>query len=84
MCFIGNDDVNTTSQTVNGFEGLIDDVYFYGRTLAAAEILDLAGLSGTHNLALEPWRPDPDGDDTVKFDDFDVMADNWLKDVFWP
>jgi hypothetical protein len=83
-CFIGNDDVNTIDETVNCFGGLIDDVYFYGRALATAEILDLAGLSGTHNLGLEAWRPDADGDDTVNFDDYGVMADNWLKDVLWP
>ncbi len=83
-CFIGADvDHNAPSANIY-FDGTIDDVYFYDRTLAAAEILDLAGLSGTHNLGLEAWRPDADGDDTVNFDDYGVMADNWLKDVLWP
>ncbi|MHC4911930.1 MAG: LamG domain-containing protein, partial [Planctomycetota bacterium] len=62
----------------------IDDVYFYDRALPAAEVLDLAGLSGTHSLGLEPWRPDPSNDDKVNFDDYGVMADNWLVELTWP
>jgi hypothetical protein len=67
-----------------GFAGLIDDVYFYDRALPPEEILDLAGLSGTHSLGLEPWRPDPSNDDKVNFNDYGVMADNWLSEVLWP
>ncbi len=62
----------------------IDDVYFYNRSLAPAEVLDLAGLSGTYHLGLEPWRPDPGKDDEVNFEDFGVMADNWLQELVWP
>ncbi|UCF42908.1 MAG: LamG domain-containing protein, partial [Planctomycetota bacterium] len=83
-CFIGGHiDPNNPANNIY-FTGLIDDVYFYGRALAPAEVLDLAGLSGTHHLGLEAWRPDADGDDTVNFDDYGIMADNWLKDLVWP
>lgn len=82
-CFIGADP-NFLDESGVYFAGLIDDVYLYNRALETAEVLDLAGLSGTYNLALEPWRPDADDDDTVNFDDFGVMADNWLAEVRWP
>jgi len=83
-CFIGADVDHNNPGTNIYFDGTIDDVYFYDRALPPAEVLDLAGLSGTHYLGLEAWRPDADGDDTVNFDDYGVMADNWLKDVVWP
>ena len=64
--------------------GAIDDVRIYNRSVSPEEILDLAGLGGTHHLGLEPWRPDPDGDDTVNLKDYAVTADNWLEEVLWP
>jgi len=68
----------------NTYIGAIDDVRIYNRSLAPGEILDLAGLSGTHDIGLEPWRPDANGDDTVNLKDYAVTADNWLEDVMWP
>jgi hypothetical protein len=65
-------------------DGAIDDVRIYNRSVSPEEILDLAGLSGTHYLGLEPWRPDADGDDTVNLNDYAVTADNWLEEVLWP
>jgi hypothetical protein len=67
-----------------GLEGIIDDVRIYNRSLSSEEILDLAGLAGTHNLGLEPWRPDSDDDDTINLKDYAATADNWLEEVLWP
>ena len=62
----------------------MDDVYIYNRALSPEEILGLAGLSGTHYLALEPWRADANNDDIVDFKDYVIMANNWLKEMLWP
>jgi len=67
-----------------GFKGAMDDVYIYNRALSPEEILGLAGLSGTHYLALEPWRADANSDDKVDLKDYVIMARNWLKEVLWP
>jgi len=71
---------------IGGYDlfGAIDDVRIYNRSVTPEEILDIAGLSGTHHLGLEPWRPDADGDDTVNLKDYAVTADNWLTEVEWP
>jgi hypothetical protein len=82
-CFIAGD-VNVASEEGFYFDGTLDDVYFYSRALSPGEVLGLAGLSGTHHIGLEPWRPNADGDTTIDFLDFSVMADNWLKEVLWP
>ena len=82
-CFIAGD-VNVASEEGVYFDGTLDDVYFYSRALSPEEVLGLAGLSGTHHIGLEPWRPNADGDTTIDFIDFSVMADNWLKEVLWP
>ena len=65
-------------------KGAIDDVHIYNRALSPGEILGLAGLSGTHYLALEPWRPDANNDDKIDLRDFAVTADNWLEEILWP
>ena len=67
-----------------GFKGAMDDVYIYNRALSPEEILGLAGLSGTHYLALEPWRADANNDDKVDLKDYVIMAKNWLKEILWP
>jgi hypothetical protein len=67
-----------------GFDGAIDDVRIYNRSVAPEEILDIAGLSGTHHLGLEPWRPDADDDDSIDLTDYAATADNWLTEVKWP
>ncbi len=83
-CYIGGHvDHNDPNLNIY-FYGTIDDVYFYNRSLSPAEVLGLAGLSGTYDLGLEPWRPDADANDTVNFSDYTVTADNWLKEVLWP
>jgi len=46
--------------------------------------LKIPGLSGEHYLALEPWRADANDDDKVDFQDYVIMAKNWLKEILWP
>ena len=76
---------STTSYIGGAVKGAIDDVHIYkNRALSPGEILGLAGLSGTHYLELEPWRPDANNDDKIDLKDFAVTADNWLEEILWP
>lgn len=78
--------------------GDIDEVRFYNYPLQPGEIAVLAGIEGTIYVPLNlpanlvPRVPDPvvdpqyypDNPDIVNFKDFDVLADNWLKQVLFP
>lgn len=68
------------------FKGSIDDARIYSYTLTAAEILSLSlqGSAGSTYLELPNWRTDADGDSTINFKDFGIMADNWLAELKWP
>ncbi|MHC4912484.1 MAG: LamG domain-containing protein [Planctomycetota bacterium] len=78
--------------------GQIDDVRIYDSSLTVNEIMGLAGVPGVIYFPLdEPTNlvvrvPDPAVDpnyypgnpDIVNFQDYDVMADNWLKEYLFP
>jgi hypothetical protein len=68
------------------FRGFMDDVRIYNRSLPAGEILSLAlqGSSGSQYLSLEWWRADADKSNRIDMLDFAIMADNWLKEIYWP
>ncbi|MHC4912977.1 MAG: LamG domain-containing protein [Planctomycetota bacterium] len=67
------------------FGGNIDDVRIYSYSLSPAEVLYM-GLqgAGSQYLSLEAWRTDADGDNIINFEDFGIMADNWLEELLWP
>jgi hypothetical protein len=79
-------------------KGRIDDVRIYDSSLTVNEIMGIAGVPGVIYFPLdEPTNlvvrvPDPAVDanyypsnpDIVNFDDYDVMADNWLKEYLFP
>ena len=67
------------------FKGIMDDVRIYDYSLTPEEMLYLA-LQGTGSQYIELpwWRADLDDDNTINFEDYGLMADNWLKEVFFP
>ena len=74
---VGKDGVDPN----RAFVGDMDEVRIYDYALSAAEVLSLAG-GGTYTQSLNTDAVD---DDTVNFKDYDLMADNWLKeDMLWP
>ncbi len=67
------------------FKGNIDDVRIYSYSLEPAEVLYMALQGpGSQYLELASWRTDADGDNTINFKDFGIMADNWLAELMWP
>jgi len=72
------------------FDGLIDDLRLYSRALSQAEVASLAGRSGTFtqplHLLLTPQDPaiNMNGDDTINFKDYTLLADTWLDELLWP
>jgi hypothetical protein len=79
-------------------DGAIDEFRYYDYALEAGEVAVLAGLQGSIYFPLDvptnlvPRVPDPavdpnyypDNPDIVNFEDFDVLADNWLAEILWP
>jgi len=65
------------------FDGLIDEVRIYNRSLSAGEVLAL-GPGGSVYLPLEPWRANANDDDIVDLKDLDVMVDGWLSEILFP
>ncbi len=79
-------------------DGAIDEVRYYDYALNGGEVAVLAGLQGSIYVPLDvptnlvPRVPDPavdpnyypDNPDIVNFEDFDVLADNWLSEILWP
>ncbi len=77
------------------FNGVIDDVRLYNKTLTVAEI---AGLGGIEDLVYVPLNSKADLvvgdknpsdpcapiDDQVDFRDYDILAENWLMAFLWP
>jgi hypothetical protein len=77
------------------FNGKIDDLRMYNKTLTLGEVMSLCGIGGMVYLPLEsdadlvvgdknPSDPCAPIDDQVDFRDYDVLADNWLKQYLWP
>ena len=73
---VGKDGVDPN----RAFEGDMDEVRIYDYALSAAEVLSLAG-GGTYTQEL---TTDIYDDNTINFKDYDILADNWLKEIFWP
>ncbi len=75
-------------------DGILDDVRFYNKTLTTGEIVALAGIAEVYmpntsvaNIAPKtpaPTNYDPNDPDIVNFNDYDIMARNWLAQFLWP
>ncbi len=67
------------------FGGNMDDVRIYSYSLSPAEVLYMALQgAGSQYIKLPWWRTDADGDNTINFKDYGIMADNWLEELLWP
>jgi len=75
------------------FDGIMDDVRLYNKTLTAGEIMGIAGAEGFVYVPLDsdadlvvgdkdPCYPDVD--DQIDFADYAALADNWLEQHLWP
>ena len=80
--YLGRDDPNKTNTAT--FPGKIDDVRIYDYTLSTANIMYLAGVTGTVYESLGDFRADIDNDDTVDLTDYAILADHWLERILWP
>jgi hypothetical protein len=66
------------------YDGLIDDFQIYDYALSPAEVAYVA-TDGTGVFRQKPASPaDLDASDRVDLRDFSILADEWLKDGFWP
>jgi hypothetical protein len=78
---------NRSDDTNRQFEGYIDDVRVYNRTLSAAEIAYIA-TDGTGTFTVQSaaniYNLEALGDRIVNLKDFVKLADNWLKTRLWP
>jgi hypothetical protein len=76
--------------SVNYFDGLIDDLRVYNRALSQGEVGYLAGQTTTYTqplyLLLTPQNPDINlyDDGTIDFKDYDGLADVWGDEQLWP
>jgi len=77
-----------SSEGVDGgfANGSFDDFRVYNRALSHAEILTLAG-EATATVALselEAEDADVNADETVNFEDYSILASEWLVEDLWP
>jgi hypothetical protein len=69
------------------YNGWIDDFRIYDYALSPGEVLYLAVEGGAATSPMTQGlitASDADGDDTVDFYDFALMAQYWLQQVVWP
>jgi len=73
------------------FNGLLDDVRMYSRTLSGAEVAYLADTTpGDGQLyapvpsAAELYSGEPEGSKKVDLKDYAVLVDQWLDEQLWP
>jgi hypothetical protein len=67
------------------FKGSIDDVRIYSYSATPEDVLYMALQGpGSQYVKLPWWRADADEDGTINFDDYGIMADNWLAELRWP
>jgi hypothetical protein len=75
------------------YKGRMSDVRVYDRTLSVAEIMGMAGVSGTVYVPLDspadlivgdkdPCYPTVD--DIIDFFDYAEFSESWLEDKLWP
>ena len=69
---------------IGGFwYGLMDEFRLYDRALSQGEIMTLAGVTDVNQPVLS--SAEVTGDDTVNFEDYAVVAAEWLEDpLLWP
>ncbi len=69
----------------NPFNGILDEVYIFDRAILAAEVSHLAALA-PGELYIPVTSPaelssdEPEGERTVNFKDFAIVADSWLEE----
>jgi len=78
-----------TSYNKRGWDGRIDDVRLYDDVLTYEEVVYLAGYtSPVYFDILSPANltdaGDPCNSRFVNYKDFDILADGWLTDTYWP
>jgi hypothetical protein len=77
------------------YDGILDDLRLYNKTLPVGDIMGLAGIVGkvyvpmiaTTNIYPKspPGAPyDPNNIDVINIKDYAIIADNWLDRVLWP
>jgi hypothetical protein len=73
------------------FNGDLDEVRIYDRTLTAAEVAYIADTTpGDDELhipipsAAEVYQEEPEGQRAVNFKDFAMVATRWLEEDMWP
>ncbi len=93
--WIGVNSNNADPNLYSTFQGKIDDLRLYNKTLPIGEIMGIAGVTGevyvpnnsVANIAPKtppPTNPDPNDPDIVNFVDYEVLANNWLAQFLWP
>jgi hypothetical protein len=72
--------------TTTSYRGQIDDFRLYDYALSQAEILSLAGVSGsyTQKLIVPDNAADIFEDQKVNLRDFAELAAVWLEEILWP
>ena len=73
-----------------GFNGRLDEVRLYDDVLTQAEVVYLM-TGNTTPVYFEPWAlanltdvGDPCESRFVNFKDYNIIADMWLEQIFWP
>ena len=85
------DDLAGSADDVNDMNGVcywgwISDARIYDYPLSTDEMLYLAQgpTADSFYKSLESWRADADEDDKVDLMDYAILADYWLKEVWFP
>jgi hypothetical protein len=63
----------------NPFNGALDEVRIYSRSLSAGEVAWLAGRTEPFSVSF-----DLSGDGVVDFKDYAILTDAWLDELLWP
>jgi len=63
----------------NPFNGALDEVRIYSRSLSAGEVAWLAGRTEPFSMSF-----DLSGDGVVDFKDYAILTDAWLDELLWP
>jgi len=77
-------------QSVESFNGDLDEAYIFNRALDASEIAYLADTTPGDPLqrdvpsGAEVYEEEPVGQRKVNFKDFALMTDMWLEEQMWP
>ena len=67
-----------------GYDGLIDDFRIYDYALSGAEVA-YAATNGTGIFDQQLMLPaDLNNDNSIDFEDFAVLASDWLEKNLWP